>query len=90
MARHSGLQLEVLALYRDLLRAAGRKQHAATNARESIVEQIRSEFRSSSRVPKTAFARIEHLFRKGKKSLEMLSQEQVRATSVFTVRGPSH
>ncbi len=66
MARASGLQLDVLHLYRDLLRAARLKGGPNT------ARFVRDEFRSkASSVGKTDFKSIEHLLRYGTKQKKL-------------------
>ena len=70
MRRHSGLQLEVLSLYRALLREATKKGNA------DIVKQT---FRQRASWPKRDIQMIETWIRKGRKNLETLKSEDVKA-----------
>lgn len=64
----SGLQLDILSLYRQLLRAARAKGPDTSMA-------VRTEFRrNSSGVKRNNFRRIEYLIHQGKKKLTMLEQ----------------
>jgi succinate dehydrogenase assembly factor 1 len=59
----SGQQLEVLALYRECLRAARAK---GPEARGSFERAARDEFRRHAGIPRLATMRIEFLMRMGK------------------------
>ena len=64
--RHSGLQLEVLALYRSLLRVARPKG-------EEVHAEVRRRFREISATMTTKeIEKIEHFIRYGKKQRAML------------------
>ncbi|XP_078438488.1 LYR family of Fe/S cluster biogenesis protein [Wolffia australiana] len=68
---HSGLQKQVLALYRGFLRAARLKAPAERRQIEGIVT---AEFRRDAKaVDRKNFLYIEYLLRKGKKQLDQLS-----------------
>ncbi|EHA19240.1 hypothetical protein CBS63078_10390 [Aspergillus niger] len=75
MARLSGLQRQVLALYRTCLREAGKKP---IETRENFRAYARAEFRKNSSVSKKDFGAIEYLLRKGQRQLEMYSAPGIR------------
>lgn len=68
--RLSGMQKQVLGLYRGFLRAARSKSHEERRNIESIVSQ---EFRRNShQVDRKNFLYIEYLLRRGNKQLDQL------------------
>jgi succinate dehydrogenase assembly factor 1 len=69
MGRHSGLQLEVLALYRACLRMARSKPAATRGAFEAMA---RVEFRRHADVARSNTAAIEYLLRRGRRQLATL------------------
>jgi hypothetical protein len=71
----SGLQLQVLHLYRQALRAA-RKQEP--HSRRNLEEYARHQFETQRSVSRTNVLLIEHLLRQGNKQLQMLSQTDVK------------
>ncbi|KAL2007115.1 hypothetical protein VTN00DRAFT_8553 [Thermoascus crustaceus] len=75
MARLSGLQREVLSLYRKCLREARKKP---VEARNNFKDFARTEFRKNLSVSKKDFAAIEYLLRKGHRQLEMYSSPGIR------------
>ena len=69
--RHSGLQLEVLSLYRSLLRASRAKG-------EDVQAAVRTRFREISRTMTTKeIEKIEHFIRYGKKQRALLEMPGV-------------
>ena len=67
---HSGIQLQVLSLYREGLRAARRLPPASSRAALAF---IRSEFRDkAASVDRMDFQRVEHLLRAARKKLDSL------------------
>lgn len=83
MARLSGLQKDVLALYRSILREAVLKDRAASPSAPPVVELLstpggsaayaRDQFRrEASSLRRSDFKAIEHKMRKGKKQLQLL------------------
>lgn len=71
--RLSGLQKQVIALYRETLRAA-RQQPLETEARVSLAAYVVTEFRSKAKtVEKLDIQRIEHLMRQGRKKMTALT-----------------
>ncbi|VVT53683.1 uncharacterized protein SAPINGB_P003697 [Magnusiomyces paraingens] len=76
MARKlSGLQREVLALYRESIRAIYKKP---VEAQPNFREFTRRNFRKYSGMSRKEFGAIEHLIRKGKKMLELYTNPGVR------------
>ena len=72
MGRVSGVQKQVLSLYRDGLRRARQLPDASSRGAAKIF--ISREFRRGAfEVDRLDFQRIEHLLRQGKKKLESLS-----------------
>jgi len=68
----SGLQKQVLTLYRKCLRAALAKP---PEVRPKAVEYVRTEFRAGARdVKRSQFRTIEFMIRQGEKQLKMLSR----------------
>jgi succinate dehydrogenase assembly factor 1 len=75
--RHSGLQKQVLSLYRTTLRTA-RERLPAGESRAQAEAFARTEFRSKARsVDKLDIQRIEFLIRQGKKKLDLVGMEGV-------------
>jgi Complex 1 protein (LYR family) len=78
--RHSGLQKDVLKLYRDLHRAARKKDPLNVNNFTSVVMQ---EFRvKAASVTKTDFKTIEHLLRYGYKQKKLIEMPGFRTGGV--------
>ncbi|KAI8920648.1 hypothetical protein BC831DRAFT_478017 [Entophlyctis helioformis] len=74
MAR-TGLQREVLALYKDFLRAVQTKpQEAQGRFKARITSQFRHD---AATVSRRDFGTIEYLVRRGRKQLELLRSEGV-------------
>ncbi|KAH6690402.1 hypothetical protein F5X68DRAFT_202854 [Plectosphaerella plurivora] len=71
----SGLQKEVLGLYRQCLRGIREKPEAA---RPHFLSFAKAEFRKSLSVDKKDFAAIEFLLRKGRRQLEVYSSPGIR------------
>lgn len=74
----SGLQKEVIHLYRQCVRAAFKKP--AEN-RLHFVNFIRLEFGKYKSLPRKDFSTIEHLLRVGNRRLEMYSSPEVKDIS---------
>jgi hypothetical protein len=99
--KHSGLQKQVLALYRSALRVARVKDRAAAEAVKmdgqvvgesaffagSSAATVRAQFRANLDVPKSDFRLIEFLLRQGEKKVKMISDSDVKGVRVWTVRG---
>ncbi|PYH94424.1 hypothetical protein BO71DRAFT_419341 [Aspergillus ellipticus CBS 707.79] len=75
MARLSGLQREVLSLYRRCLRETRKKP---LETRGNFMAYTRVEFRKHATVSKKDFNAIEFLLRKGQRQLEMYSSPGIR------------
>ena len=75
MGRHSKLQLQVLSLYRNLLRVARCKPGAT--------EYVQYEFRKNASISKTEVMRIEHLLRRGERQLEGLKKPSTSGIGLF-------
>ena len=76
----SGVQKEVLALYKSLQRAA--------RGRPGFDAAIRAEFKKNAiAVGKTDIFRIEHMIRNGKRKLEMLEEHSVSGITVIGSSG---
>jgi len=67
--RVAGLQKDVFALYRALLRSARKKD----NEQRDLYNFVKDEFRAKAlSIPKTDFKRIEHSLRHGHKQKKLL------------------
>ncbi|KAH9998883.1 complex 1 protein-domain-containing protein [Xylariaceae sp. FL0662B] len=73
--RLSGLQKEVLSLYRNCLRASRKKP---PESRPNFESFLRSEFSKNIKVDKRDFAAIEFLLRKGRRQLEIMSAPGIK------------
>ncbi|KAI8542445.1 succinate dehydrogenase assembly factor 1, mitochondrial [Rhododendron vialii] len=85
-AKLSGMQKQVLGLYRGFLRAARTKSPEERRQIESIVS---AEFRRNSKlVDRKNFIYIEYLLRRGKKQLDQLSSPDTVGLSYLNVSNP--
>ncbi|KAJ4394559.1 hypothetical protein N0V93_003778 [Gnomoniopsis smithogilvyi] len=75
MARLSGLQKEVLVLYRSCLREARKKPEQSRKHFEAFA---RTEFEKNLAVEKRDFAAIEFLLRKGRRQLDSYSAPGIK------------
>ncbi|KAA8914479.1 complex 1 protein-domain-containing protein [Sphaerosporella brunnea] len=75
MPRLSGIQREVLSLYRSCLRMIKEKP---AESQQNFREYARHEFRQNLGLNKKDFATIEHLLRVGQKKLELYSQPGIK------------
>ncbi|PLB36319.1 complex 1 protein-domain-containing protein [Aspergillus taichungensis] len=75
MARLSGLQREVLSLYRKCLREIRKKP---SDSRENFRSYTRKEFEKHRTLNKKDFNAIEYLLRKGHRQFEMYSSPGIR------------
>ena len=71
----SGLQLQVLHLYRRALRAARQQE---PHSRKNLEDYARYQFDNHRSVGRLNVLLIEHLLRQGDKQLQMLSQSDVK------------
>ncbi|KAL1972419.1 hypothetical protein VTN31DRAFT_6833 [Thermomyces dupontii] len=76
--RLSGLQREVLSLYRQCLREIRKKP---IESRENFRAFARDQFRANLKLPKKDFATIEYLLRRGRRQLELYSAPGIRNIS---------
>ncbi|KNC50470.1 SUMO-conjugating enzyme UBC9 [Thecamonas trahens ATCC 50062] len=74
--RYSGLQLEVLGLYRAFLRVIRTKPLEAQPAMQA---HVRARFEAGRSMPRTAFNRIERSIRDGRKHLRTLKRASVQS-----------
>ncbi|XP_057568574.1 succinate dehydrogenase assembly factor 1, mitochondrial [Hippopotamus amphibius kiboko] len=82
MSRHSRLQRQVLSLYRELLRAGRGKPGAEA--------RVRAEFRQHACLPRSDVLRIEYLYRRGRRQLQLLRSGHAKAMGAFVrTRGPN-
>ncbi|XP_004388237.1 succinate dehydrogenase assembly factor 1, mitochondrial [Trichechus manatus latirostris] len=81
MSRPSRLQRQVLSLYRELLRAGRGKPGAEA--------RVRAEFRQHACLPRSDVLRIEYLYRRGRRQLQLLRLGHATALGAFVrLRGP--
>lgn len=81
MSRPSRLQRQVLNLYRELLRAGRGKPGAEA--------RVRAEFRQHACLPRSDVLRIEYLYRRGRRQLQLLRSGHATAMGAFVrPRGP--
>ncbi|KAK2838200.1 hypothetical protein Q5P01_015412 [Channa striata] len=74
--RDSKLQKQVLALYRQFLRAGQDKP--------GFLPRIRDEFRENARIKKTDVMHIEYLYRRGQRQLEQLKDVNTKQLGSFS------
>lgn len=75
MSRPSRLQRQVLSLYRELLRAGRGKPGAEA--------RVRAEFRQHASLPRSDVLRIEYLYRRGRRQLQLLRSGHATAMGTF-------
>ncbi|XP_061624914.1 succinate dehydrogenase assembly factor 1, mitochondrial [Phyllopteryx taeniolatus] len=76
MARHSKLQKQILALYRQFLRAGRDKP--------GFLPRIRDEFRENAGgIKKTDVMHIEYLYRRAQRQLEQLKDVNTKQLGTF-------
>ncbi|KAG8624157.1 hypothetical protein KVT40_009133 [Elsinoe batatas] len=75
MARLSGLQRDVLSLYRNCLRAI---RHKPEETQPNFLAFVRDEFREHLSLNKKDFGTIEFLLRKGQRQLEMYQSPGIK------------
>lgn len=76
MPRHSKLQIQVLCLYKNFLKAAANKP--------GVKSQVQFEFRKWAQLQETDVLRIEHLLRRGERQLKMLQTGAVDRAGTFS------
>ncbi|XP_005399996.1 PREDICTED: succinate dehydrogenase assembly factor 1, mitochondrial [Chinchilla lanigera] len=82
MSRPSRLQRQILSLYRELLRAGRGKPGAEA--------RVRAEFRQHASLPRSDVLRIEYLYRRGRRQLQLLRSGHATAMGAFVrSRGPT-
>eukprot|EP01039_Chlorochromonas_danica_P004032 gene4030-4410_t len=85
-SRLSGLQYDVLALYRSLLRAAVKK----SSMNSPFYLFVRSEFREkAATVSRLDFVRVEHMIRQGKKQLHLIQMPGFSGAQAMRTAKPS-
>ena len=72
----SGLQKEVVSLYRALWRV--------TRTQPQLRAHVQNDFREHLDISRTDVERIEYLLRKGRKQLDMLSMKGVKKVTFVT------
>ena len=75
MPGHSKIQVQVLKLYRQLMRAAKNKP--------GVAEHVRSEFKKNAIIPRSDTLRIEYLMRRGHRQLEVIKKSTVQSIGSF-------
>lgn len=75
MTRPSRLQKQILSLYRELLRAGRGKPGAEA--------RVRAEFRQHASLPRSDVLRIEYLYRRGRRQLQLLRSGHAKAMGAF-------
>ncbi|XP_036296251.1 succinate dehydrogenase assembly factor 1, mitochondrial isoform X1 [Pipistrellus kuhlii] len=78
MSRPSRLQRQVLSLYRELLRAGRGKPGAEA--------RVRAEFRQHACLPRSDVLRIEYLYRRGRRQLQLLRSGHAKTLDAFERR----
>ena len=76
MVRHSKVQKQILALYKEFLRVG--------KTRPGLSDYIRSEFKKNATIARTETLLIEHLYRRGQRQLKMLQRDDVQSVGVFS------
>ncbi|PUU74251.1 hypothetical protein B9Z19DRAFT_468416 [Tuber borchii] len=76
--KRSGIQRDVLALYRLCLREAGKKPK---EVQDNFRNYARENFQAHLDIDRRDFATIEHLLRAGRRKLEVYSQPGVKNIS---------
>ncbi|XP_034547757.1 succinate dehydrogenase assembly factor 1, mitochondrial [Notolabrus celidotus] len=76
MVRHSKLQIQILSLYRQFLRAGQDKP--------GFIPRIRDEFRQNAQIKKTDVMHIEYLFRRAQRQLDQLKDVNTKQLGSFS------
>lgn len=71
----SGLQREVLRLYRKCLRTSYTKPQ---ENQHNFINYTRNEFKKNARLPKKEYSTIEYLLRTGARRHEMFAQPEIK------------
>mmetsp|Transcript_38502 Transcript_38502/g.60072 ORF Transcript_38502/g.60072 Transcript_38502/m.60072 type:complete len:85 (+) Transcript_38502:76-330(+) len=79
----SGLQKQVLGLFREALRLARTKD---ASMKEQITQIAREEFKKHQKLPKSDVERIEYLIRRGRKQLDRVRSSNVGFVSTVDKR----
>nr|CCA23842.1 conserved hypothetical protein [Albugo laibachii Nc14] len=81
----SGLQKQVLKLYKSLLSAAKQKDQGGEDRRGSTYSYVRERFRENAEsVDRSDFAKIEYLLRKGERDLKMV--DRIKSANITSVQ----
>eukprot|EP01087_Luapelamoeba_hula_P024251 TRINITY_DN9165_c0_g1_i1.p1 TRINITY_DN9165_c0_g1~~TRINITY_DN9165_c0_g1_i1.p1 ORF type:complete len:121 (-),score=27.12 TRINITY_DN9165_c0_g1_i1:59-382(-) len=89
--RLSGLQRQVLALYRDLWRTAMRRPHESVATRDALLAHIRSSFKQGATTLRRADVdAIEARIRHGRKRLELLQRPGTDTVSFLQLNSNSN
>jgi len=73
--RRSKLQVQVLNLYKQCLRAA--------QSKPGFKDNVQNEFRRNANIPRTETMRIEHMMRSGYRKLDMMKDPNVSSMGNF-------
>lgn len=68
----SGMQRDVLSLYRSFLRETQRRAEESPSDADRLKQFVQAEFRRCAQVDKKEYQTIEYLLRKGAKQLQQL------------------
>lgn len=78
---HSGLQKQVLGLYRSFLRAVATKP---VDQRPNLYAHIRKQFDKDKTLRRMQINKIEHLIRQGEKKLRMIKEPGFNGVATIT------
>ena len=85
MSRHSGLQRDILKLYKSFINIAKNKDKSNNN--NNIKNLIEHEFKkNATNISKTNFQLIEHLLRQGNKQLKQLQNINIKNASTYELK----
>eukprot|EP01099_Mayorella_cantabrigiensis_P007242 TRINITY_DN6330_c0_g1_i1.p1 TRINITY_DN6330_c0_g1~~TRINITY_DN6330_c0_g1_i1.p1 ORF type:complete len:122 (+),score=28.61 TRINITY_DN6330_c0_g1_i1:128-493(+) len=76
----SGLQKEVISLYRDFLRTLKKRQNL------DQLSLVRSKFKANASISRRDLLTIEHMLGQGRRQLERLQSSHVDSISVFSIQ----
>jgi len=85
VVKYSGLQLQVLRLYREFLREIC-KRPISTEEKNALKKLVKNTFRKKSDWPKRDVDTIESWVRKGKGQLKLLRSSNVEGISVYNAK----